>query len=258
MDEELVNVLDFLDSCGADALFAQRETEVSRIPFDAEMEMYRFIQEGKPTEMIAFYTKILRDTPGIRIQVGMTSENKLRQMKYAAVSAVAIACRAAIMGGALESVAYARSDDAIMRIDKCETIKSILFCEVATLLDYARLVKSTKKSLQYSPVIRDCIDYIVLHSHKNLTLDEIADGRGYTKEYIAKLFRAQVGETVSDFVLHVRIKEAKDLLRAGKSCAEVANILGFSSQSYFIRQFKKETGMTPMSFVRTLPAGSSV
>ena len=51
--------------------------------------------------------------------------------------------------------------------------------------------------------------------------------------------------SISDYIQKVRIAEAKELLRQGKSCGEVACILNYMSQSYFIRQFKKQTGTTP-------------
>jgi len=78
----------------------------------------------------------------------------------------------------------------------------------------------------------------------------------YSKEYIAKLFRKHMGMSVSDYIQKVRIEEAKELLRQGKSCGEVAYILNYTSQSYFIRQFKKQTGITPKLYRNLLVSDS--
>ena len=58
-----------------------------------------------------------------------------------------------------------------------------------------------------------------------------------------------MGMSISDYIQKVRIDEAKELLRQGKSCGEVACILNYTSQSYFIRQFKKQTGITPKLYL---------
>ncbi len=42
------------------------------------------------------------------------------------------------------------------------------------------------------------------------------------------------------------------LATESKSVTDVAMTLGFSSVSYFARQFKKETGMTPHKFKKEL------
>ena len=58
-----------------------------------------------------------------------------------------------------------------------------------------------------------------------------------------------MGLSISDYIQKVRIDEAKELLRQGKNCGEVACILNYTSQSYFIRQFKKQTGITPKLYL---------
>lgn len=244
-NQKYLDMLDFLESTGKDSLYAQRETDFRRIPYAMEKTLYTFIQNGQPQEMIAFYRQMLLATPSIKVPIGKTSHDRLRQLKYAAVSAVAIACRYAIEGGATEALAYAKSDDAILRMDEMRTAVDILRVEVHTLIDYAKMVQQTKAQADHSPVVRACIEYITVHSHRTVTLEELASGTAYAKEYIAKRFKREVGVPISDYMLQVRINEAISLLKEGRACSEVAYTLGFSSQSYFNRQFKKVTGMTP-------------
>ena len=80
----------------------------------------------------------------------------------------------------------------------------------------------------------------------------MARGSGYTKEYLARLFRREVGKSFSEYVLELRIDEAKELLSAGKPCREVAYLLQFCPQSYFIEGFKHITGVTPGYFSRKI------
>ena len=245
MFEEYVDRIVFLDTDGDQAVYAQRENEIQRMPFEMERMLLRFVAEGKPKEMVTFCIRTLTQSPELRIPIGRTSKNKVRQLRYNAVAGITLACRAAIMGGAPEIECYARSDKAIMEID--ETSNELAICKILiqTGIDYAALVQQTKSHFQHPRIVRKCVQYITAHTHENITLEQLAEGSEYSKEYIAKLFRKHMGMSVSDYIQKTRIDEAKELLREGKSCGEVACILNYTSQSYFIRQFKKQTGMTP-------------
>ena len=245
MEQQYLDMLEFLDAAGPNTLYEQREAGFQRIPFEMEKTLYRFIYDGKPNEMIAFYRQMVLQTPSIRVAIGKTSHDRLRQLKYAAVAAIAMACRAAIMGGAVEAVAYAKSDDAILQLDGRRSAIDVLRVEVRTLIDYAETVRLAKAQTRYSPAVRACVEYITVHSHESISLGDLAEGTPYSKEYLAKLFKKETGVSFGDYLLKIRIDEAAALLKSGHSSSDVAHTLGFSSQSYFIRQFKKSTGMTP-------------
>lgn len=252
MIEEYLDRIVFLDAEGTDAVFAQRERELNRIPFELERTILRFIAEGKPKEMIEFCTTALTQLPDLRIPIGKTSKNKLRQLKYNTVAGITLACRAAIMGGAPEIECYARSDSTIMQIDELTSELSIYKVLIQTAIDYAALVQQTQSNAWHPQIVRRCVQYIASHTHQSITLDQLAEGSEYSKEYIAKLFRKHMGMSISDYIQKTRIDEAKKLLRLGKTCAEVACILNYASQSYFIRQFKRQTGITPKVFMNML------
>ena len=180
------------------------------------------------------------------------------QLPFRQLSAVLPVPGGAALGGAPEIECYARSDSAIMKIDESSSELSIYKTLIQTTLDYATLVHKSKISAEYPPVIRRCIQYIASHTHQNISLDELAEGSGYSKEYIAKLFRKHVGLPIGEHIQMVRIEEAQSLLRQGKSSGEVAYILNYTSQSYFTRQFKKQTGMTPMVYHNMLKLDPSI
>ena len=112
MIEEYIDRIVFLEADGVDAVYAQREQELQRMPYEMERMLLRFVAEGKPKELIDFCLQTLAQSPELRIPIGRTSKNKTRQLKYNAVSGIAIVCRAAMMGGAPEIECYARSDNA--------------------------------------------------------------------------------------------------------------------------------------------------
>ena len=83
-----------------------------------------------------------------------------------------------------------------------------------------------------------------------LTLDDIAKDCGLSTSHLRALFRGQFGVSPIEYLLRVRIREAKLLLARGERMKEVASRTGFSSQHYFCRQFRKRTGMTPTEFMQ--------
>ena len=71
--------------------------------------------------------------------------------------------------------------------------------------------------------------------------------------YFSRLFKKVMGKSFTEYVMSVKINESKKLLAKGeKSVTDIAMELGFSSVSYFAKQFKKETGLTPYKFVKDI------
>ena len=65
----------------------------------------------------------------------------------------------------------------------------------------------------------------------------------------SRLFKSETGMTFSDYVNHRKIEEATGLLQySDYSDLEISNLLCFSSQSYFIKIFKKVMNMTPNEY----------
>lgn len=54
--------------------------------------------------------------------------------------------------------------------------------------------------------------------------------------------------SLSEFILKEKISAAKLLIKKHIPLVQIAESLGFSSQSHFTKQFKRETGMTPNQY----------
>lgn len=69
----------------------------------------------------------------------------------------------------------------------------------------------------------------------------------------------KIGAKVGNlFKLNVaKVTLARRLLGSGMSGGEIAEQIGFSGQNYFVRFFKRETGMTPEAYPRSLRQNSS-
>jgi AraC-like DNA-binding protein len=84
---------------------------------------------------------------------------------------------------------------------------------------------------------------------QNVSLEEMALKFGLSESRLRVLFKAQVGLPPTQYVIKMRMKNAaKELRETYERVAEIAAGLGFDSDSYFTRAFKKTYGMTPTQY----------
>jgi AraC-like DNA-binding protein len=93
----------------------------------------------------------------------------------------------------------------------------------------------------------------LMHAHFNerLLISHIARASGYSVQHFNRLFRSYYGETPQQYLLHLRLRRARQLFRDihGITVEEVAQQLGMEC-SYFIRMFKRKYHITPKQFVK--------
>ncbi len=81
-----------------------------------------------------------------------------------------------------------------------------------------------------------------------LTLHQLAAACCMNEGSFRRVFTAVYGQPPIAHLLSLRMEKAKELLLIGSSLEETALQVGFSDVNYFIRYFKKATGMTPGHF----------
>ncbi len=90
-------------------------------------------------------------------------------------------------------------------------------------------------------------------NNTDLSISTIAEKIGISEVYFRKLFKAQFGISPSKYLISVRLKNSKTLMKYPfLTLEECALQSGFSSLQYFCRLFKKETGITPGKYRKDL------
>lgn len=100
-----------------------------------------------------------------------------------------------------------------------------------------------------SPAVAQAIDYCNEHYGSRITLEELAGLVRLNKSYFSQLFHKEMGVPFGDYLENVRVRRAQSLLyNSSKSMSEIAEQVGFASQNYFTKVFKKATGLTPSQY----------
>lgn len=220
--------------------FINRENNKRHYHYEEEMKQYELMKAG---DMAAVEESFRMMTSCLN---GRLSNDPLRNIKYLFTANITIMTRFAIEGGLDSETAYNISDLYINKMDVCGTAEEVM-CLHREMVTYftARMAGLKKESVFSKPVIQ-CLDYINLHLHMPIRAAELAEYTGLTQSYLSVLFKKEMGVSISGCIMQKRIDTAKNMLRYSEySASQIAGILAFSSQSHFIRCFKKSEGLTP-------------
>lgn len=229
-----------------DIVFQYQEKGSNHNPYDQEVREVESIRTGDPEQLKKSWEE---DYVG---ELGVLADDPLRNSQNLGIVLVTLASRAAIEGGLLPETAYSLSDSYIRKLEKAHTPETAYQLARQAEYQYALLVREERekkaggdrKSAADSRVSQ-CKDYIFAHLHGKITIAEIAKALYMNPNYLSGLFKKEEGLTIGQYILQEKIKLVKNMLiYSHYSYIEIANYLGFCSQSHLGEQFKKETGIT--------------
>ena len=91
--------------------------------------------------------------------------------------------------------------------------------------------------------------YITAEYSSPITVQGLARRFGYHEDYLERMFRAQYGTSVYQYLISVRIEHAAWLIRnTGMKLSEVAASVGYRDQSAFYRAFERINGISPKAY----------
>jgi len=80
-------------------------------------------------------------------------------------------------------------------------------------------------------------------------MSELAKEVNFTEPYLSALFKKETGETMIDYMIRIRMKKARELLKdPNVKIYEVADAIGYSDPNYFAKLFKKIEGIYPQEY----------
>ncbi len=99
-------------------------------------------------------------------------------------------------------------------------------------------------------IANDIMYYIYTHIDTDVYLDELASFFSINKFYMHKIFKEVFGRNIYETIKSIRLQKASTLLLTNRysTISEIALLCGYSSQTSFIRAFKKRFSMTPKAW----------
>ncbi|MDO4938848.1 MAG: AraC family transcriptional regulator [Lachnospiraceae bacterium] len=112
---------------------------------------------------------------------------------------------------------------------------------------------STNIMHQHERLAEEAKEYMQMHLNEKVSLKDIASSLGISISLLKRVFREQSGSSVISYLTNMKISEAKRLIRSNAmNFTQISESLGYDNIHYFSSQFKKQTGMTPTEYARSV------
>jgi len=128
------------------------------------------------------------------------------------------------------------------------TLKELERIFYAFMMEAANYIALICKEKAMGP-IHKIKDYIDSHFCENISLKSLGSVFYMNPVYLGQLFKKTYGTYFREYLLNLRVNEAKRLLRQTDLCIyEIAERIGFDNPEYFVTQFEKIVQMTPTEY----------
>ena len=98
-------------------------------------------------------------------------------------------------------------------------------------------------------LVADAARYVKKHLAEDLSRELIAERIGLNPDYFGRIFRKEMGLTVTEFVVKERVSMAGRLLEdTNQPISTIAEQVGYTNFAYFSQVFRKTTGFTPSDY----------
>lgn len=123
-------------------------------------------------------------------------------------------------------------------------------CIYQFMTELSRLHVTTLRNRDnWSENVKHAAEFIEHNYARMISIDQLSEHVSLSKYHLIRRFSASTGLTPGAYLTRVRIEKAMEMLRGTSLSIEViAEQIGYSSGSYFIKAFRSLTGLTPGDF----------
>ena len=208
---------------------------------DKEYELKTMVRNGEKRGAQQLLEELLAD-------ISEVNAEDFDAFKTRVIELVVIISRAAVNGGAdlnvilqQNSLFYKELPDISTTEELCARAKEMLeiYLNLSGLNKYQKNIKAIQKAAEY----------IKINFSQKITIEDIAQAVYLSPCYISRLFKQNLGCTISEYLTQLRIENAKTMLKSSQyTITQVAEESGFEDPTYFARVFKKIEGITPSRY----------
>ena len=109
--------------------------------------------------------------------------------------------------------------------------------------------QSTNALAVTDPLIRKLLKYLKTNFRRSIGTEEVAEIFGVSRRNLEKRFRKNMHCSLHEYLINIRINEAKRLLQfTSEPIENIAALTGFCHAPHFSNTFKKKTGVSPSNY----------
>jgi two-component system response regulator YesN len=173
--------------------------------------------------------------------------NNLDLAKSRIYELLVLISRTAIKNGADPEKSLILSHDYLQIIPRFQTLEDL--CTWLTKITDSFIDLFNYMDIKHANIIHKATLHIRQHYADKITLNSISKMVFLSPAYFSRIFKQEVGITFNNFLNNVRIEKSKDLIKNNNlKMVDIALMVGFDSQSYFTKVFKKKNGLSPLQY----------
>lgn len=220
-------------------------TETPHNAYSYELKHLQAITDGQPEQALRALRSPMHGEEG---RMGFTP---LRHAKNSAIINATLDARAAIRGGVRVETAYTMADYMILMSELCQTVEEAVKLREECTYRFAELVQQSKqkKKTKYSVMVSRLLEEMERSIFVKVSREDLVACVSRNEDYVQRVFKEEVGESLMEHMRRIRIERAKDLIaNSDIKVSELAELLQFSSTSHFARVFKIFEGVSPAEY----------
>ncbi|WP_235864072.1 response regulator transcription factor [Sutcliffiella halmapala] len=110
-------------------------------------------------------------------------------------------------------------------------------------------VQVIRSSSNGTVIVEKVRHYLEQHYASEISLSSLSEQFHINSAYLSEIFKAHVGQNFSDYLINLRMENAKRFLENPQlKIIDVSNLVGFSNSGYFSTVFKRHVGQTPVEY----------
>lgn len=210
----------------------------SKYPLEKEQALMSAIKEGDLSEA----RRLLNELLG---HIFFATGGEFSTIRARSLELMVLLSRSAAEGGADLEEVLELNRRFMKESDYLHTTDELTLWLNKVIERYAALVFDLV-DVKHKDIIYKAINYMKRNFAGKLTLEATARYVGFSPAYFSKVFKDEMGTNFNNYLGHLRVERSKTLLLSGElSVGDVCSAVGFEDQSYFIKVFRRYTGVTP-------------
>ena len=224
-----------------DYITAANKKAMADYPLHTEQMLQDYISHGDKKGAQSALNKLVS-------QIFLNAGGDIEIIKVRVTELLVLLSRAAIEGGADVTQIFGMNQDYMSSLYSKKSLNDLNKWLSDVLIKFSNSVFDIN-SVEHSDIIMTLVGYIRNNYMQKITMRDISEHVKLSISYISRIFKKEMGCSVTSFINKVRIDNAKIMLLEQEiPLVEVAYLCGFEEQTYFCKVFKRFAGVSPGKF----------